>query len=126
MKYAINAPAVPDAEGSYSAGTTAGRLIFTAGQLGLDVHDPGTLVEGGTRAELERALQLTSLLLEECDCTLNDIATVTVLLTSLDDLPVVDECFSRHFAMPAPARSVAEVSRLPKGAHVELSCVACR
>ena len=126
MKYAINAPAVPDAEGTYSAGTTAGRLIFTAGQLGLDADDPGTLVEGGTRSELERALQLTSLLLEECDCTLNDIATATVLLTNLDDLPVVDECFSRHFAMPAPARSVAEVSRLPKGAHVELSCVACR
>ena len=36
MKYSINAPHAPEPDGPYSQGTTAGRLVFAAGQLGRD------------------------------------------------------------------------------------------
>ena len=36
MKYAITTRKAPAPFGHYSQGTTAGRLVFTAGQVGID------------------------------------------------------------------------------------------
>lgn len=126
MKYSINAPQAPDAPGPYSMGTTAGRLVFTAGQVALDPQDPTRVVEGGVRDQLERIIQIVEVLLAECDCSLSDVAKATVYLSDLDDLPTVHRVFREAFALPAPALSVVEVSRLPLGALVEMDCIACR
>ncbi|WP_303131469.1 Rid family detoxifying hydrolase [uncultured Olsenella sp.] len=126
MKYSVHAPGVPDAAGPYSQGTTAGRLVFAAGQVAVDPDDPTRIVEGGAAAEAERIIALVASLLSECDCTLSDVAQTTLYLTDLDDLPAVDEVYGRYFVTPAPARSVVEVARLPLGALVEMDCVACR
>ena len=126
MKYSINAPAAPDAQGPYSQGTTAGRLVFAAGQIALDRDDPSRLVEGGIRAQTERVIEIVQALLAECDCSLTDVAQTTIYLANLDDLDQVNEVYSRYFITPAPARSVVEVSRLPMGALIEMDCVACR
>ena len=40
MKYSINAQGVPEAFGPYSQGTTAGRLVFAAGQLPIAEGQP--------------------------------------------------------------------------------------
>ena len=47
MKYSINAQGVPEAFGPYSQGTTAGRLVFAAGQLPIAEGQTDVLVEGG-------------------------------------------------------------------------------
>ena len=65
-------------------------------------------------------------LLAESDCTLTDVAKVTIYLADLDDLDAVDEVYSQYFVTPAPARAVVEVSRLPLGALIQMDCVACR
>ena len=126
MKYSINAPQAPEAPGTYSMGTTAGRLIFTAGQIALDPTDPSKVVGGGAWAEVERIIEIITILLAECGCTLSDVAKSTLYLTNLDDLEAVEEAISRHFVTPAPALSVVEVTRLPRGALVEMDCIACR
>ena len=126
MKYSINAPQAPEAPGAYSMGTTAGRLIFTAGQIALDPTDPSKVVSGGARAEVERIIEIITILLAECGCTLSDVAKSTLYLTNFDDLEAVEEAISRHFVTPAPALSVVEVTRLPRGALVEMDCIACR
>jgi enamine deaminase RidA (YjgF/YER057c/UK114 family) len=48
-----------------------------------------------------------------------------VYLTNLDDFAAVNEVYARAFegGVP-PARACVEVSRLPKGALVEVDCVA--
>lgn len=126
MKYAINAPGVPDAIGPYSQGTTAGRLVFASGQLGIDPRDSHKLVSGGVREESERIIDIVEALLAEVGCTLADVAQATVYLVNLDDLDIVNEVWRERFEPPAPARAVVEVSRLPMGALVEMDCVACR
>ena len=90
MKYAISAADVPDALGRYSQGTTAGRLIFSAGQVGRDAEDPDVLVDGGPVAECERICDIFEKLLEEVDCSLTDVAAITVYLTDLDYADAVD------------------------------------
>lgn len=126
MKYAISAADVPDALGSYSQGTTAGRLIFSSGQVGRDARNPDALVPGGPVAEAERICDIFEKLLEEVDCSLTDVASITVYLTDLDYADAVDEVLGRRFGTPGPARTVVEVSDLPMSARIEMDFVACR
>ncbi len=125
MKYAISSSGAPSAFGHYSQGTTAGRLVFTAGQLGLDPQT-NTLVSGGIEAEVDQAITNVESILAEVGCTLDDVAKVTVYLTNIEDYDMMNRVYARRFPSPEPARSVVEVSALPKGALVELECIACR
>lgn len=126
MKYAIDAAGAPESIGPYSQGTTAGRLVFASGQLGIDPSDPHRLVEGGVRAETERVIQIVQAILAEAGCTLADVARTTVYLTDIDDLDAMNEVYAQAFPPPAPARCVVAVSALPMGARVEMDAVACR
>lgn len=126
MKYAINAMHAPEALGPYSQGTTAGRLVFASGQLGVDPKDPTRVVDGGVGAQTERAIDIIEVILAEVGCTLADVAQTTVYLTDIDDMDEMNEVYGRRFTMPAPSRSVVAVDALPLGALVEMDCVACR
>ena len=56
----------------------------------------------------------------------DDIAKVTVYLTSLDDLEEFDEVYTGRLIPPMPARSIVCVKELPFGALVQMDAVACR
>ena len=126
MKYAINAPAAPESIGPYSQGTTAGRLVFASGQLPIAPEHPHHIVAGGIREQTEQVIANVEALLGEVDCNLTDVAQTNVYLSDLADLDAFNEVYDQHFTMPAPARSVVEVSALPMGALIEMDCVACR
>lgn len=126
MKYAIDAACAPDAMGPYSQGTTAGRLVFTSGQVAVSASDNGRLIEGGIKEQTDRVVDIIEAILKEVGCSLSDVAQTTVYLTSLEDLDAMDSVYERRFSMPSPARSVMEVSALPLGALVQIDCVACR
>ena len=126
MKYSINAQGAPDAIGPYSQGTTAGRLVFAAGQLPISEDDSHSLVPGGITEQTERVIDIIESILSEVDCTLADVAQTTVYLSSLEDMEAMNEVYARRFTTPAPARAVVGVSELPLGALVEMDCVACR
>ena len=112
MKYSINAQGVPEAFGPYSQGTTAGRLVFAAGQLPIAEGQTDVLVEGGITEQASRVIDLCERLVSEAGCSLSDVARTTVYL--------------RDLGTPAPARSVVAVADIPLGALVEMDCVACR
>lgn len=126
MKYSINAPGVPEALGPYSQGTTAGRLVFAAGQLPVSEEDPRALVRGGIAEQTERVIDIIEAIIGEVGCSLADVAQTTVYLSDLADLDALNEVYSRRFPAPAPARAVVGVAELPLGALVEMDCVACR
>lgn len=126
MKYAINAHQAPEAIGPYSQGTTAGRMVFTSGQVAIDPEDSHKVITGNAYAQTMRVIDIIESILAEVDCTLEDVAQTTVYLSDLNDLDLVNEAYLVRFPLPAPARSVVEVSKLPLGARVEMDCVACR
>lgn len=126
MKYSINAQGVPEAHGPYSQGTTAGRLIFTAGQLAFDPDDSTRIIDGDAAAQTSRIIDIIEALLAETGCTLTDVAQTTVYLANIDDMDKMNEVYAERFEMPAPSRSVVAVSALPLGALVEMDCIACR
>ncbi|MCI6273860.1 MAG: Rid family detoxifying hydrolase [Coriobacteriaceae bacterium] len=125
MKYAINAAQAPDAYGSCSQGTTAGRFVYASGQLPVG-RDGKTIVGDSVATQVSHVIDNIEAILAEVGCSLSDVAQTTVYLTRIEDFDAMDRVFAKRFPQPAPARSVVAVSALPLGALVEMDCVACR
>lgn len=100
MKYAVNARHVPEALGSSSQGTTAGRFIFVSGQLPVEEHDNKKLVGDDVAQQVERELDITANILSTIDLTLTDVAQTTVYLTDLNDLRQWTESMRSALADP--------------------------
>ena len=123
MKYSINAQGVPEAFGPYSQGTTAGRLVFAAGQLPIAEGQTDVLVEGGITEQASRVIDLCERLVSEVGCSLSDVARTTVYLRDLTDLDAFNEVYAKYFTSK-PARSCVAVKDLPKGVLCEIEAIA--
>ena len=124
MKYAVNAKSCPDALGSASKGTTAGRLVFVSAQLPTD--SCGSLVGATVKDQAGIVLDRIESILAEVGLDLSDVAKTTLYLTDLDDLEAFGEVYSERIDPPMPARSVVCAAELPFGALVQMDAVACR
>lgn len=115
-----NAPA---AIGPYSQAIKAGNLLFCSGQIPLD---PASMeMVGSTAAEqAEQVMKNLTNLLEASGASLSHVARTTIFLHSMADFAAVNEVYGRHFGDHRPARACVAVKELPKGALVEIDCIA--
>ena len=92
MKYAINSADVRQSNGFYSQATTAGRLIFISGQTGIysdedhafsyiNQRSTNTQVSLSVAEQTENIIAIFMKLLDEVNCTLSDIAQLTIFVT---------------------------------------------
>ena len=128
MKKEIRTESAPLPIGPYSQGIgcPADNLVFTAGQIAMA---PGESEISGDSIgdQARRALENVKAILKEAGCGLQQVVKVTVYLKNMDDYPLFNEVYGSVFSVqPYPARSVVEVSRLPKGALVEIEAIAVR
>ena len=122
-KKIVSAEKAPKAIGPYSQAIRTENLVFTAGQVGLD---PATMeiVEGGIETQTRQALTNLKHVLESSDSGLNFVVKTTVFLQDLRDFANMNSIYSEFFPENPPARSTVQVAALPKGALVEIECVA--
>ncbi|MBN2117910.1 MAG: RidA family protein [Anaerolineales bacterium] len=122
-KKIVSTEKAPKAIGPYSQAILAEDLIFTAGQIGLD---PGTmeLVDGGIEAQTRQVLTNLKHVLESADSGLRFVIKTTVFLQDMGDFARMNAVYAEFFAENPPARSTVQVAALPKGALVEIECVA--
>ena len=113
----------PKAIGPYSLGVQAGHLVFTAGQVGLD-PTTGTMVPGGLEAETRQALENMKAILEAAGTSLANVVKTTVFLRDINDFNAMNAIYGPYFPVDPPARSAIQVAALPRGAAVEIECVA--
>jgi 2-iminobutanoate/2-iminopropanoate deaminase len=123
QKQPVSSERAPKAIGPYSPAIRSGEWIFTSGQLGLDPQT-GELAAGGTAAQTRRALENCALLLEAAGAEMADVVKTTVFLRSLDDFVQMNSVYAEFFPSVAPARTTVQAAALPKGAAVEIECVA--
>jgi len=117
-----NAPA---AIGPYSQAMISGGLVFTSGQIPIDPAT-GSFPEGGVKAQTRQSLLNASAILQSTGLDLRNVVKTTVFLADMTDFADMNEVYSTFFAAPFPARSAVAVKTLPKGALVEIECIAAR
>ena len=98
------------------------RLVL--GQLGLDPAT-GALAEG-VQAQTHQALKNLQAVLQEAGLTLDNVVKTTVFVQDLGDFGTVNEIYGTYFHGGFPARSCVQIAALPKGALVEIECIAVR
>ena len=119
----IQTDKAPAAIGPYSQANAAGGFLFTAGQIALDAQTME--VVGGTAAEqAQKALENAQAVVEAGGMTLDNVIKATVFILDMNEFGNINEVYSRFFANKPPARSVVQVSRLPKDVLVEIEMIA--
>ena len=119
----IHTNQAPKAIGPYSQAVLVNGLLFTAGQVALD-PETGQLVEGGIEAQTRRVLDNLSAVLTAGGASLASVVKTTVFMQDLGEFAAMNAVYSEYFTDNPPARSTVQVAGLPRGAQVEIECVA--
>ena len=120
---AISTTNAPAALGPYSQAIKVGELVFVSGQLPID-HATGAFAEGGIKELTRQSLTNMKAILEEAGTSMANVVKTTVFLADMNDFAAMNEVYAEFFAAPFPARSAVAVKTLPKGALVEIECIA--
>jgi len=123
MNKIINTNKAPKAIGPYSQAVIANDLIFTAGQICLD-PDSGDLNNLDFKTEVRQVFDNIKAILDSAGSSIAKIIKCTVYITDLDNFEIVNKIFEERFSNNFPARSVVEVSKLPKNVNIEIDVVA--
>lgn len=122
-KKIVHTPKAPNAIGPYSQAIRTEGLVVTAGQVGLN-PETMELVEGGIEAQTRQVLTNLKHVLEAADSGLNFVVKTTVFLQNMSDFAAMNTVYAEFFPENPPARSTVQVAGLPKGALVEIECLA--
>ena len=121
----ITTDKAPKAIGPYSQAIVTGDLIFCAGQIALDPAT-GELVGGEIKLQTARVLDNLAAVLEAAGSGLDRVVKSTVFLADFAEFTAMNEVYAQRFGEHRPARSTVGTSALPRGARVEIECVAVR
>ena len=119
----IATPEAPEAVGAYSQATTGNGFVFCSGQIPLDPAT-GEMVGGSVADQTRRCLDNLSAVLSAAGSSLDRVAKVNVYLEDIADFAEFNDAYSSYFQSDPPARAAVGASGLPKGARVEIECIA--
>ena len=125
MKQPIATPLAPAAIGPYSQAVEAGNTLYVSGQLPINPAT-GLFAEGGIKELTAPSLTNMKAILEAAGMSFDNVVKTTVFLADMADFADMNEVYAQFFAAPFPARSAVAVKTLPKGARVEIECIAVR
>lgn len=108
----------------FSEGYIAGNTLYVAGQQGPDSHGKVT----GTDITLQttNAIAAVEKVVKEAGFQMTDIVSVTVYVTSLDDVEKMNAVYKKLMPDPKPARATVQVAGLIGGAKIEISAIAAK
>jgi 2-iminobutanoate/2-iminopropanoate deaminase len=123
-RHAIASSQVAAPAGAASPGVSAGHLVFVSAQLPLDAR--GDLVGGSAADQAGCAFDNLAHQLRSTGLSLDDVVSLEVHLVDAGDEAAVDAVVADRFSAPFPARTVAGVAWLPRGARLQVAAIAQR
>ena len=97
MNTAVHTDHAPAAIGPYSQAVVAGNTIYVSGQIPI-------VPEKGEK----------------------NVVKTTVLLADIADFTAMNNVYAEFFEEPYPARAAFQAAAIPKGAKVEIECIAVK
>lgn len=122
MRKVISTDKAPAAIGPYSQAISTGNMVFTSGQIPLDPAT-GAMVGTDIRSQAEQVMKNLKQVLEAAGSSFDQVVKTTCFLADIADFAAFNEVYAAYITS-APARSCVAVKDLPKGALVEVECIA--
>ncbi len=116
-----NAPA---AIGPYSQALDLGDLVFVSGQI--PVNPATGLMADTVEEQAAQSLANIKAILAEAGLTMANVVKTVIFLADINDFAAVNQVYTQAFSEPYPARSCVQVAAIPKGAKLEIECIAKR
>jgi len=113
----------PQPIGPYSQAVAANGLLFVSGQIALDPAT-GNFAAGSVQDQTKRVFENIKAILAQAGLSLSDVVKATLFVKDLNSFEAINKIYSEYFSENKPARSTVEVSRLPKGADIEIEVIA--
>jgi 2-iminobutanoate/2-iminopropanoate deaminase len=123
-KTVVQTDNAPKAIGPYSQAIKVGDFIYTAGQTGF-VPATGEMVGPGIEEQTRQVLANLKAVLEASGSSLDKVVKTTVFLANIQaDFAKMNAVYAEYFGDKPPARTTVQAGALPRGAAVEIECVA--
>ena len=119
----VSTPNAPAAIGPYSQALDLGNMVFVSGQIPVD---PATgAVAEGIAAQADQSCRNVGAILEAAGVGFDKVVKTTCFLADIADFAAFNEVYAKYFTSK-PARSCVQVAAIPKGAKLEIECIAVR
>lgn len=109
--------------GPYSQAIKAENTLYVSGQIPIN-KDTGELVTENISVETDQVMKNISWILDIAGMDFGNVVKCSIFVTDMNDFSIVNATYEKYFKSAPPARETVEVAALPKGVHVEISCIA--
>ena len=110
--------------GPYSQGLDAGNIVFVSGQIPVNVQT-GTMADT-IEEQTAQSLNNVKNILAANGLTMANVIKTSVFLSDLNDFAAMNKVYETFFTAPYPTRSCVQVAAIPKGAKIEIECIAVK
>jgi 2-iminobutanoate/2-iminopropanoate deaminase len=124
MKKIIFSPNAPAPIGPYNQATLANGTLYVSGQIPINPAN-GELVSGDIKKETAQVMENLKAILNAAGIGFEEVLKCSIFMTDMNNYAAINEVYASYFNdETAPAREAVQVSALPKGVDVEISCIA--
>ncbi len=123
MKHAISTKNAPGAIGPYSQAIRFGEQVYLSGQIPIDT-ETGEFISDDITEQTHQVLRNLSAVLDASGSDMDSVLKTTVFLKDMSDFAAMNEVYAEYFSEKPPARSTVQAAGLPRGARVEIDCIA--
>ncbi len=117
----INTNKAPEALGPYSHATVVNGLVYTSGQIPLNLEEE--IVSDDVKEQTKQVLENLFVVLKEAGSDLDNVVKTTIFISDMNNFQYINEVYGSYFDKHQPARSCVEVARLPKDVKVEIELI---
>lgn len=123
MRKVIYSSKAPEPIGPYSQAILVDNTLYVSGQIPVDRSANDTIPEK-IEEQTHQVLKNIQYILEEANLSFEHVVKCSIFIQNMNDFPVINEIYASYFSTNQPARETVEVSKLPKGVSIEISCIA--
>ncbi|MCF8299855.1 MAG: RidA family protein [Crocinitomicaceae bacterium] len=125
MKKAIHITGAPAPIGPYSQAILINDTLYVSGQIPLDPLTGDLRVDSIETATHQVMINIGSLL-KEVNLDYSNIVKCSIFLKNMDDFAQMNPIYASYFSSVPPVRETVQVSKLPMGVNIEISCIAVK
>lgn len=122
-KVIIYTEKAPAPVGPYSQAVKIGNTLYVSGQIPM-VAATGQIIKEDITEATEQVMRNIWAILNEAGMDFSNVVKCSIFLTDMHDFSMINATYEKFFDSDPPARETVEVSALPKGVDIEISCIA--